>query len=47
MLAYPAIDPVAVSLGPVKIHWYGLTYIGGLRSPGGCEATQQCASLAA
>ena len=28
MLAYPAIDPVAVSLGPVKIHWYGLTYIG-------------------
>ena len=30
MLAYPAIDPVAVSLGPVKIHWYGLTYIGGL-----------------
>ena len=30
MLAYPAIDPVAVSLGPVKVHWYGLTYIGGL-----------------
>ena len=30
MLAYPAIDPVALSLGPLKIHWYGLTYIGGL-----------------
>lgn len=30
MLAYPAIDPVAVALGPVKIHWYGLTYIAGL-----------------
>ena len=24
MLAYPAIDPVAVSLGPVRLHWYGL-----------------------
>jgi phosphatidylglycerol:prolipoprotein diacylglycerol transferase len=27
MIAYPAIDPVAVSLGPVKIHWYGLMYL--------------------
>jgi len=30
MLAYPDIDPVAIALGPVKIHWYGLTYIAGL-----------------
>ena len=30
MLAYPAIDPVAISLGPVKIHWYGLAYLAGL-----------------
>jgi len=30
MLIYPDIDPVAIALGPVKIHWYGLTYIGGL-----------------
>lgn len=30
MLAYPAIDPVAISLGPVKIHWYGLAYLTGL-----------------
>lgn len=29
MLAYPDIDPVAIALGPVKIHWYGLTYIAG------------------
>lgn len=29
MLQYPAIDPVAVSLGPFKIHWYGLTYLFG------------------
>jgi phosphatidylglycerol:prolipoprotein diacylglycerol transferase len=30
MLTYPAIDPVAFSLGPVKVHWYGLTYLAGL-----------------
>ena len=30
MLPYPEIDPVAVSLGPLKVHWYGLTYLGGL-----------------
>lgn len=30
MLPYPHIDPVAVALGPVKIHWYGLTYLVGL-----------------
>lgn len=29
MLAYPAIDPVAVSLGPLKVHWYGLMYVVG------------------
>lgn len=27
MLKYPQIDPVAVSLGPVKVHWYGLMYL--------------------
>jgi phosphatidylglycerol:prolipoprotein diacylglycerol transferase len=26
-LYYPAIDPVAVSLGPLAIHWYGLMYL--------------------
>jgi len=26
MLA-PTIDPVAVSLGPLKIHWYGIMYV--------------------
>ncbi len=29
MIAYPEIDPVAISLGPVKIHWYGLMYVFG------------------
>jgi phosphatidylglycerol---prolipoprotein diacylglyceryl transferase len=27
MLMYPHIDPVAVRLGPLAIHWYGLTYL--------------------
>lgn len=27
MLTYPNIDPVALSLGPLKIHWYGLMYL--------------------
>ncbi len=26
-MIYPNIDKVAVSLGPVDIHWYGITYI--------------------
>jgi len=29
MLTYPEISPVAVSLGPVAIHWYGLMYLVG------------------
>jgi phosphatidylglycerol:prolipoprotein diacylglycerol transferase len=24
---YPTIDPVAISLGPFQIHWYGLMYV--------------------
>jgi len=29
MLEYHNIDPVALSLGPLKIHWYGITYLAG------------------
>jgi len=29
MLEYPAIDPVAISLGPLQIRWYGLSYVAG------------------
>lgn len=29
MLSYPRIDPVALQLGPLKIHWYALTYLFG------------------
>jgi phosphatidylglycerol:prolipoprotein diacylglycerol transferase len=27
MLVHPRFDPVAISLGPVQVHWYGLTYL--------------------
>ncbi len=29
MIPYPDIDPVALTLGPLQIHWYGLTYLVG------------------
>jgi len=32
MLNYPEIDPVALALGPLKIHWYGLMYLIGFVS---------------
>ncbi|WP_088278872.1 prolipoprotein diacylglyceryl transferase [Ideonella sp. A 288] len=27
MLVHPQFNPIALSLGPVQIHWYGLTYL--------------------
>jgi len=32
MLHYPEIDPVALALGPLKIHWYGIMYLIGFVS---------------
>jgi phosphatidylglycerol:prolipoprotein diacylglycerol transferase len=29
VLKHPSIDPVAVSIGPVDVHWYGLMYLVG------------------
>ena len=29
MLTHPNIDPVAVHLGPLAVHWYGLMYLAG------------------
>ena len=29
-IPYPAIDPVALQIGPVAIKWYGLAYVAGL-----------------
>ncbi|GAB3485985.1 prolipoprotein diacylglyceryl transferase [Marinomonas epiphytica] len=27
MITYPSIDPVAVSIGPLAVHWYGIMYL--------------------
>ncbi|PVY90354.1 prolipoprotein diacylglyceryl transferase [Acidovorax sp. 99] len=27
MLTYPQIDPIALQVGPLAVHWYGLTYL--------------------
>lgn len=29
MLVYPHIDPIALQIGPLAIHWYGLMYLAG------------------
>ncbi len=30
MLQFPTINPVALQLGPLAIHWYGLAYLAGI-----------------
>lgn len=32
MLTYPDFNPIAFSLGPVKVHWYGIMYLLGFAS---------------
>src|ERR1051325_10227116 len=32
MLVHPQFDPVAIHLGPIGIHWYGLMYLLGFLS---------------
>lgn len=32
MLTFPNINPIAFSLGPMKVHWYGLMYLFGFIS---------------
>jgi phosphatidylglycerol:prolipoprotein diacylglycerol transferase len=29
-IAFPAFDPIAISIGPIAIRWYALAYIGGI-----------------
>ena len=29
MINFPAINPVAISFGPLKIYWYGIMYLVG------------------
>ncbi len=35
MLTYPDLDPVALALGPIHIHWYGLMYLLGFAAAWG------------
>jgi phosphatidylglycerol:prolipoprotein diacylglycerol transferase len=30
ILPFPNIDPIAFSIGPLSIHWYGLAYVAGI-----------------
>ncbi|OGT52108.1 MAG: prolipoprotein diacylglyceryl transferase [Gammaproteobacteria bacterium RIFCSPHIGHO2_12_FULL_41_15] len=30
MIPYPHINPIAIEIGPLKIHWYGLAYLFGI-----------------
>jgi hypothetical protein len=30
MLNYPEINPIALKLGPLAIHWYGIMYVVGV-----------------
>ncbi|MBT3827296.1 MAG: prolipoprotein diacylglyceryl transferase [Nitrosomonadales bacterium] len=32
MLTHPQFDPIAISLGPIELHWYGLMYFIGFLS---------------
>jgi phosphatidylglycerol---prolipoprotein diacylglyceryl transferase len=32
MLIYPGFNPIAFSIGPVKVHWYGIMYLLGFAS---------------
>src|SRR5215469_12321936 len=27
MIKYPAINPIALKIGPLRIHWYGIMYL--------------------
>ena len=30
MIAYPNINPIAVDLGFISVHWYGVSYVVGI-----------------
>ncbi|MCB1548622.1 MAG: prolipoprotein diacylglyceryl transferase, partial [Hyphomicrobiaceae bacterium] len=30
VIPYPAIDPIALQLGPISVKWYGIAYLAGL-----------------
>jgi phosphatidylglycerol:prolipoprotein diacylglycerol transferase len=35
MIAYPDINPIALRLGPIKVHWYGIMYLLGFATAWG------------
>lgn len=35
MLTHPNFDPVAISIGPLPVHWYGITYLVGFAAAWG------------
>ena len=34
MIQFPNIDAVAFMIGPLPVHWYGLSYIAGIAAAG-------------
>src|SRR3974390_3249853 len=32
MIKYPAFNPIALKIGPLRIHWYGIMYLLGFAS---------------
>ena len=30
ILPFPDVDPIALSIGPLSVHWYGLAYVAGI-----------------
>ncbi|MGY5775686.1 prolipoprotein diacylglyceryl transferase [Rhizobium sp. LEGMi135b] len=30
ILPFPDLDPIAINLGPIPVHWYGLAYVAGI-----------------
>lgn len=48
MINFPAFNPIAISLGPIKIYWYGIMYLVGFSAAWGLaqyRAKQQLTSL--
>ncbi len=45
MINYPQIDPVAVSIGPLQVHWYGISYLIALTLCWALARTRQKASV--
>ncbi|MEI6628379.1 MAG: prolipoprotein diacylglyceryl transferase family protein, partial [Alphaproteobacteria bacterium] len=30
MITFPNINPIAIAVGPLKVHWYGIAYVVGI-----------------